>query len=132
MPLKKKKPKKKAVKRAVKKKALKRKVAKRPARKATKKRNAPKKKLVKTLKSRENIIGTVTHYFPHVQAAVVKLKAPLIVGDTIKIKGHTTDFTQPIISMQMDHAPITEAKKGMEIGLQVVSRVRQHDKVIKV
>jgi len=131
MPLKKKKPKK-AVKRVVKKKAIKRKAVKRVVKKAAKKRSAPKKKVLKASKPKENVIGIVTHYFPHVQAAVVKLKAPLTVGDTVKIKGHTTDFTQPIASIQMDHEVITEAKKGMEIGLQVVSRVRQHDKVIKV
>ena len=83
------------------------------------------------VKPKENVIGTVTHYFPHVKAAVVKLKAPLAVGDMIKVKGHTTDFTQPITSMQLDHEDISVAKKGMEIGLQVISRVRQHDKVCK-
>ncbi|MBM3246199.1 MAG: translation elongation factor-like protein [Candidatus Omnitrophica bacterium] len=74
----------------------------------------------------------VTHYFSQVRAAVIKLKAPLATGDTIKIKGHTTDFTQSISSMQIDRAPITEAKKGQEIGVLVDSRVRQHDVVYKL
>ena len=64
-------------------------------------------------------------------AAVIKLKAPLAIGDTIKIKGHTTDFTQGITSMQIDRTPINQAKKGQEIGLLVNSRVRQHDLVYK-
>ena len=124
MPLKKKKKsviekrpaaKKKAVKRVVKKKALKK--AARPIKKA---------------KIKENVIGKVTHYFPHVLAAVVKLKAPLNVGEKIKIRGHTTDLTQEVVSMQMDRVAITSAKKGQEIGLQVNSRVRQHDVVIKL
>jgi sRNA-binding protein len=133
MSLKKRKPKKKAVKRSAKKKVIKRKVAKRAAKRAPKKRSAPKRKVARAeSKPKENVIGLVTHYFPHVQAAVVKLKAPLTVGDSIKIKGHTTDFTQTINSIQMDHVSITEAKKGMEIGLQVASRVRQHDRVIKI
>ncbi len=80
---------------------------------------------------KERIIGAITHYFPHVQAAVIKLKAPLSVGDKIKIKGHTTDFTQVITSMQIDRVDITSAKPGQEIGLLVNSRVRQHDKVSK-
>ncbi|MBM3245330.1 MAG: translation elongation factor-like protein [Candidatus Omnitrophica bacterium] len=80
---------------------------------------------------KENVIGLITHYFPKVRAAVIKLKAPLSVGDSIKIKGHTTDFTQVISSMQIDRVPITNAKKGDEIGLLVNSRVRQHDKVCK-
>ncbi|PIP18612.1 MAG: hypothetical protein COX41_07265 [Candidatus Omnitrophica bacterium CG23_combo_of_CG06-09_8_20_14_all_41_10] len=79
----------------------------------------------------EKLIGVITHYFPHVQAAVIKLKAPLSAGDKIRIKGHTTDFTQVITSMQIEHVNITSAEPGQEIGLLVNSRVRQHDKVSK-
>jgi hypothetical protein len=122
MPLKKK-PKKKAIKKAVKKTPKKRTV-KRKAAKKTAVRKGP-------VKVKEQVVGTVTHYFPHVQAAVIKLKTPLSVGDSIKIKGHTTDFTQKISSMQIDRVPIESAKKGNEIGLLVESRVRQHDVVYK-
>ena len=86
----------------------------------------------KASKKEGNLIGLITHYFPHVQAAVIKLKGPLAMGDTVKIKGHTTDLTQIISSMQIDRVEISSAKKGDEIGLQVSSRVRQHDKVYKV
>lgn len=106
-----------------------------------KKKKAPKKRLTKKkvtkkktkriIKRKEAIIGTVTHYFPKVRAAVVKLKAPLAIGNTVKIKGHTTDFTQNVTSMQINHVPITRAKKGQEIGLLVDSRVRQKDIVYK-
>ncbi|HTZ11289.1 MAG TPA: hypothetical protein VMD04_02775 [Candidatus Margulisiibacteriota bacterium] len=111
----------------------KRKAAPKKKKAVLRKKVAPKKKKVAPkAKEKLNIIGTVTHYFPHVQAAVVKLKAPLSVGEIIKIKGHTTDFTQNVTSMQMDRDPITTGKKGQEIGLQVDSRVRQHDLVYKV
>jgi len=113
--------KKKAIKKPAKKKILKRK----PAKKAAKKKKIPRKK------AKEGLLGVVTHYFPHVRAAVIKLKAPLKVGDIIKVKGHTTDFTQTITSLQIDRVPITEAKRGQEIGLLVNSRVRQHDEVYK-
>ena len=63
---------------------------------------------------------------------MIKLKAPLSVGDTIKVKGHTTDFKETVNSIQIDRVPITSAKKGQEIGLLVNSRVRQHDKVYKL
>ncbi|MDD5166863.1 MAG: hypothetical protein PHQ57_05705 [Candidatus Omnitrophica bacterium] len=104
---------------------------------ASRKKAAPKRKLASKKKpalkkSKENVIGIITHYFPHVRAAVIKLKAPLSVGDTVKIKGHTTDFIQNVISMQIDRTPLTKAKKGDEIGLLVDSRVRQHDTVSKV
>ena len=115
-----------------KRKETKRKPAKKPTlkkKKALKKK--PQKKSPAARKPKENIIGIVTHYFPKVRAAVVKLKAGLAVGDYVKIKGHTTDFTQNVNSMQIDHVPISKAKTGQEIGLQVDSRVRQHDILYK-
>ena len=78
-----------------------------------------------------NIVGKIIHYFPHVKAAVIKLSTPLSIGDKIRIKGHTTDFTQSITSMQMDRVDITSAKPKEEIGLLVNSRVRKHDIVYK-
>lgn len=128
MPLKRKK--KKITKRITKKKVAPKKKVVRKVRISPKKKPARKKAVVKKLK--ENIIGKVTHYFPKVRAAVVKLKAPMSIGDTIKIKGHTTNFTETVTSMQIDRVPINTAKKGQEIGLLVGSRVRQHDIVYKV
>ncbi|MCX7926979.1 MAG: hypothetical protein N2606_02455 [Candidatus Omnitrophica bacterium] len=86
-----------------------------------------------TLKSTEpGFLGEITHYFPKVSAAVITLRDTLSIGDTIHIKGHTTDFTQVVTSMQINHVPITTAKKGDEIGLQVNARVRRGDSVIKL
>ena len=65
-------------------------------------------------------------------AGVIKVKKPLAVGDEVKIKGHTTDFTQKVGSMQIDRASIESAKKGDEIGLLVESRVRKGDTVYKI
>jgi putative protease len=133
MPKKKRATKKEPVKRkAVRRKPVRKKPAKRPVRKTTHKPKPKAARQALPKKAKENVIGIVTHYFPKVRAAVVKLKAPLAVGDTVKIKGHTTDFTQDITSLQIDRVPITQAKKGQEIGLLVNSRVRQHDIVCKV
>ena len=121
---------------------IKRKKKVRPKKKVTKKRIIKKKPTKKRVtkakakapaikKKKENIIGVVTHYFPKVRAGVIKLKAPLATGDTLKIKGHTTDFTQEVNSMQINHVPVERAKKGEEIGLLVDSRVRQNDIVYK-
>jgi putative protease len=115
------------------KKVVKKKISKKAVRKVVKKIKKPiKKQVKKAVKKEANLVGKVTHYFPHVQAAVIKLKAPLKVGDSVKIKGHTTDFVQNVVSMQMDREPIVSAKPGQEIGLLVKSRVRQHDVVTKV
>lgn len=109
------------------KKATKKTVKKKPLKKAS---TQPKKKTA-LKKTKEPIIGIVTHYFPKVRAGVIKLKASLAIGDTVKIKGHTTDFTQKIISMQIDRVAVNAAKKGQEIGLLVDSRVREQDVVYK-
>jgi len=93
------------------------------------KRKTPKKILPK--KPKEDIIGVITHYFPKVRAGVVKIKKPLSLGERIRIKGHTTDFTQTVTSMQINHVPIKKAKRGDEIGLLVDSRVRRNDLVYK-
>ena len=78
-------------------------------------------------------IGEITHFFPHVKAGVIKLsRNTLSVGDTIYVKGHTTDFEQKIKSLQVNHKPIEKASKGHEVGLKVKGKVRHGDKVYKV
>lgn len=142
MPLKNKKstPKKRLSKKKIIKKAPKTIKKKKPALKKPAKKAAPKKaakaKSAKPKKSgrkptERGAIGKITHFFPHVNAAVITLKAPLKVGDQIRVKGHTTDLTENVSSMQIDHKPINEAKKGDEIGLLVNSRVRAGDIVYK-
>jgi len=117
-------------KKTLKKKTVKKRITKkRVSKKVSKKKGVSKAPRIK--KQKENILGKITHYFPKVRAAVIKLEAPLTVGDVIKIKGHTTNFQQAITSLQIDRVPIDRAKKGQEIGLLVNSRVRQHDVVYK-
>jgi len=121
---------KKAVKRPVKK-AKKKAVAKKPVAKA-KKKPAKKASSIPSGASLEEA-GVITHFFPKVDAAVVKLtKGAISVGDTIVIKGHTSDFKEKVQSIQLDHVPIQDAEKGMEIGLKVKAKVREHDVVYKV
>lgn len=100
--------------------------------KAVKKAGDVKRKAKTGVKKAKNvIIGEITHYFPKVRAAVVLLKTALSSGDSIKIKGHTTDLTQSVESMQIDRVVVKTAKKGQEIGLLVNSRVRKGDKVYR-
>jgi len=78
-------------------------------------------------------IGVVTHYYSHLAVAVVKLEAArLRVGDTIHIRGHTTDFKQRVDSLQVNHAPVQEAGPGDDFGLKVREHAREHDVVYKV
>ena len=67
--------------------------------------------------------GTVLHQWRHVGAALVGVtEGELRVGDTIHIKGHTTDFTQTLDSMQVDHAPVESAQAGDEVAIAVADR----------
>jgi hypothetical protein len=74
-------------------------------------------------------IGEVTHYFGGIAVAIVRFAKPVSVGTSVRFKGATTDFTEAIASMQYDHKDITEAKKGQEVGIKVVGKVREGDEV---
>src|SRR5262245_64097761 len=54
-------------------------------------------------------IGVVTHYYSHLSVAAMQLEpgSTLRVGDIIHIRGHTTDFTQKVESLEVNHAPVT-------------------------
>ena len=83
--------------------------------------------------SEENVVevGHVTHFFTKISVAVVELSATLAVGDTILIKGPTTDFEQVVESMQIEHENIERAEAGQSIGLKTEQRVREEDIVYK-
>ncbi|MFH1406725.1 MAG: translation elongation factor-like protein [Candidatus Omnitrophota bacterium] len=80
----------------------------------------------------EKQIGTVTHYFTNINVGIIQLSDTLKVGDTLHFKGHTSDFTQLIDSMQIEHTKVQEAKAGDAVGIKVKDHVRQHDTVYKV
>jgi putative protease len=78
-------------------------------------------------------IGYVTHYFGQIGVAAIQLtNGELAVGDTIHVKGHTSDFTVRIEAMQIEHKSVPQAKKGEGIGIKVPQHAREHDKVFKV
>jgi hypothetical protein len=58
--------------------------------------------------------------------------ATLRVGDVIHIWGHTTDFTQKVESLEVDHAPVAEVGPKDDFGLKVIEHAREHDAVFKV
>jgi len=81
----------------------------------------------------EIAVGKVSKYFGHVGTAAIMVESSGIkLGDTLHFKGHTTDFTQTVESMQVEHLVISEAKPGDSIGIKVKDRVRPHDLVFKV
>ena len=84
--------------------------------------------------SAEQRVGVVTHYYGHLSVVAMQLEpgATLRVGDVIHIHGHTTDFTQKVESLEVNHAPVTEVGPKDDFGLKVVEHAREHDVVYKV
>ena len=80
----------------------------------------------------EEEIGRVAHYFTKIGVAVIELSSDLSVGETIHIKGATSDFKQKVDSMQIEHEKIKEAKAGQAIGMKVKEHAREQDIVYKV
>ncbi len=78
-------------------------------------------------------LGKVTHYFGKIGVAAIEItQDTLAVGDTIHVKGHTSDFTQKIDSMQIDGQPVEEATVGQSVGIRTAEHAREHDAVYKV
>ncbi len=81
----------------------------------------------------EEKIGTIIDYYAKIGVAAVKLAdGALQVGDTIRIRGHTTDVTQVVDSLEIDHRSVQRAERGTEAALKVAERVRKHDAVLRV
>lgn len=81
----------------------------------------------------EEEIGHITHYFPKIGVAGIEITAgSLKVGETVHIKGHTSDVTQTVESLQQEHLSVPEIKKGVSAGMKVKEHVREGDKVYRV
>ncbi len=80
----------------------------------------------------EKEIGIITHYFGKISVGIIKLNAPLKVGNTIHIKGTHDDFTQTINSMEIEHVIVEAAKEGDLVGIKVAQQVHANDKLFIV
>jgi len=81
----------------------------------------------------EEEVGVVVKFFSKPSVAAIDVtKGSIKKGDTLMYKGHTTDFTEEVKSIEIDNQSVDEAKVGDMIGIQVKERVREKDKVYKV
>jgi putative protease len=80
----------------------------------------------------ETQIGSVTHYYSHLNVAVVALTDRLKVGETIHIFGHTTDFIQKVTSMEVDHHRVVVVEPSDNVAVKVIEPVRVHDAIYRV
>lgn len=127
------------VKRKIKRKTARKQTSRRPKlRKAVKKsvkHKVKRKSTGKTSKAHAGnkvLVGNIVHFFDKISVAVVDVKRPISVGDTISIEGPQTNFKQAIKSMQVEHSTIKTAKRGDNIGMKTNKPARARDLVYKV
>ncbi|MBW1998655.1 MAG: hypothetical protein JRJ29_11900 [Deltaproteobacteria bacterium] len=81
----------------------------------------------------EEPVGVVVKFFAKPSVAAIEVtRGTIKKGDILKYKGHTTDFSEEVTSMEKDNQSIDEAKVGDLVGIKVKERVRENDKVYKV
>ena len=80
----------------------------------------------------EQPIGKITHYFPQIAVAAATLSGELKVGDQVRVKGHTTDFTETIRSLEIEHQKVDRAGPGDNVAFQVSEKARPGDQVFRV
>lgn len=77
-------------------------------------------------------IGKVTHYYGKIGVAIIELSGGLKVGDRIKVQSKSDEFDQAVGSMEADHKPVTEARRGDVIGLKVSQKTSEGAKVYRL
>lgn len=78
-------------------------------------------------------IGTIEHYYPRVQAAIIRLDhGELQVGDVVQIRGRGVNLTERVCSLQVNRTNIARGRRGEAVGLWVPCRVRRRAEVYKV
>jgi hypothetical protein len=77
-------------------------------------------------------VGRVVHYFATAGAAELVLEGPIRCGDTLHLRGHTTDLLQPVESLRRGGARIQRAGAAESVTLAVAERVRSGDRVYRL
>jgi hypothetical protein len=77
-------------------------------------------------------IGRVTHYYNHLNVAVLHLDESLKLGDRIYVSGHSTDFIQTVTSMEVNHHSVLSVNPGDDVAIKVIEPVHEHDIVYRI
>jgi putative protease len=81
----------------------------------------------------EERLGSVIKFFDKTSIAAVKLDfGDLAVGDTIRVKGNATDFTQKVEVIEFDHKPVEKALRGHFAGIKLTQPAKPFDLLFKV
>jgi hypothetical protein len=77
-------------------------------------------------------VGVVAHWYPRASAALVALSHPIHVGDILHVRGPSTDFVQPVESLQRDGRTVEAGAATETLGVRFVARARPGDRVYRV
>ena len=64
--------------------------------------------------------------------AAAQLTGPLAVGDRIHVKGHTTDFSQTVDSLEVEHEEVSKAGPRDDVAFKVTDKARVGDRGLRV
>jgi len=77
-------------------------------------------------------VGKVTHFYNRISVAVLELSGNLEIGDKILILGRTSELTQVVTSMEIEHRKVQTVGPGMDVAMKVAESVRKGDIVYKI
>jgi hypothetical protein len=77
-------------------------------------------------------VGKVVHYYDKAMVAVVKLSEDIEAGDPLKFVKGDSEFELKADSIQLNHEPISEGKKGEEVAIKVPNPTKEGATVFKV
>ncbi len=78
-------------------------------------------------------VGEVFHFYGKIGVAAIRLTDDgIAIGDTVQIQGPSTNLEQTVETLQIEHADVSRADPGQEVGMKVRDRVREKDFVYKL
>ena len=81
---------------------------------------------------KKQFVGKISHYYPKIGVATIKLVSNIQVGNKIIVIGKTTGITNSKIErIEIKNAPVNKASKGQEIGIKI-PLVRKNEEVYKI
>ncbi len=81
---------------------------------------------------KKQFVGKISHYYPKIGVATIKLVSELKIGDKIIVIGKTTGITNSKIEeIEINNQSVNSGKKGQEVGIKL-PLVRKNEEVYKI
>ncbi len=77
-------------------------------------------------------VASVFKFFAKPSVAALEVEEEIKLGDKLLFKGATTDFKMTVTSMQIEGENVEAVKKGQQVGIKTLERVRPGDIVFKI